>query len=645
MKFNGGEKMKKTLSILLALFMVFGLMIGCTKPAASDEMTICVGSYPDTIDPALNSAVDGATYIIHTFSGLVGYKQDATGKLVLFADCAKELPTATATADGKVQYVFELKDDLKWSDGSALTTADFAYAWNRAATPVTGADYGYMFDVIDGYSEIIAAFEPAGKAQTVADEAKAAAEAAVGTADEATTAAAATAAQEAADTEYAAAVEAASALSLNVTASEDGKTLTIVLPVDVPYFIELCAFPAFMPVKQSVVDGNEGWATAAETYIGNGPYKVTEFSQAQLVMEKNEHYYDAEAVKSEKLIFPFNDDDSSLLANYQSGAYLFIDSVPTNEIETLKTTYPDEFFVEGQLGTYYVCFNMNDTTLSVFTPEEAVKIRTAMSLLIDRNHIVTNIGQAGQTPAAAYVPTGLTEPDGAEFVSKNGPNGDGAGYYSVNPEDYAANCDQAVVLLKEVATSSGKFTVGDDNKLVGFPELSYIFNTSTGHQAIAEYLQGLYADYGITLNVSSQEWGTFLNTRKDGNYSVARNGWLGDYNDPISFLDMWITGSGNNDCQFGKGAYETYAGYSYDDKTGLTWAQSYDALIAQVKASKDPVERFALMHKAENVLMSTGAITPIYYYVDIFMISPTIEGFFSSPLGFKYFMYASIAAE
>lgn len=90
---------------------------------------------------------------------------------------------------------------------------------------------------------------------------------------------------------------------------------------------------------------------------------------------------------------------------------------------------------------------------------------------------------------------------------------------------------------------------------------------------------------------------------------------------------------------------ETYAGYSYDDQTGLTWAQSYDTLIAQVKASKDPVERFALMHKAENVLMSTGAICPLYYYVDIFMINPTISGFFASPLGFKYFMYASVSAE
>ena len=641
MNSNGGKKMKKTVSILLALFMVFGLAIGCT-PKAPTEMVVSIGPYPDTIDPALNSAVDDASYIIHAFSGLVGYKQDDTGKLVLFADCAKELPTATTTADGKTQYVFELKDNLKWSDGTPLTAADFAYAWNRAAAPATGADYGYMFDVIDGYADIMTAISADADAVAAAEAATAAATAAVGTSDEATTAAAAAAATTAAEAATAAAAAAAAELKLNVTASEDGKTLTVVLTVNVPYFMELCAFPAYMPVQQAVVDGNEGWATAAETYISNGPYKVTEFSQSQLVMEKNENYYNAKAVVTDKLIFAFNDDDGSLLANYQSGAYLFIDSVPNEEIESLKADYPDDFNIEGQLGTYYICFNINDPTLSAFTPEEAVKIRTAMSLLIDRNYVVTEIGKAGQVPAAGFVAMGLTEPDGTEFISKNGPNGDGAGYFSVAAADYAANCTEAVALLKEVATSSGKFTVGADNKVVGFPELSYIHNTNTGHQKIAEYLQAAWSAYGFTINVSSQEWGTFLNTRKDGNYSIARNGWLGDYNDPISFLDMWTTNSGNNDTQFGRDANATYAGYSYNGQTGLTWAQSYDEIIKAVKASSDPVERFALMHQAENLLMSTGCITPIYYYTDIFMCSPTIDGFFSSPLGFKYFMYASV---
>ena len=556
----------------------------------ASQMTICVGPYPDTIDPALNSAVDGATYVIHAFSGLVGYTQAEDGSLKLVAECAKELPEAVATEDGKVAYTFELKDDLKWSDGSALTAADFVYAWNRAVAPATAADYGYMFDVVDGYEAAAA-----GEGQ------------------------------------------------LNVTASEDGKSLTVVLINDVPYFHELCAFPTYMPVKKDVVDGNDAWATKAETYIGNGPYKVTELNQSQMVMEKNEYYHNADAIVTDKITWPFNEDDSSLLANYKNGSYLFIDSVPNDQIKTIKADYPTEYQVMGQLGTYYISFNMNDPALADFTPEEQISIRKALGLLIERNYVCEEIGLADQQPANSFVPIDLTDADGVtEFVATNGVNRDGKGYFSTSKDDYAANCAEAVALLEAVAQSSGKFTVAD-NKVTGFPTLTYITNEGTGHEALATYMQGVYAKYGIAIQIEVQEWGTFLDTRKAGDYSFARNGWLSDYNDPISFLDMWISESGNNDCQFGKDNHATYAAYSYNGQDGLTWAESYDKLIADVKASTDPEVRFALMHQAEDMIMSTGAICPVYYYTDQYMCSESIEGFFASPLGYKYFMYAGIA--
>jgi oligopeptide transport system substrate-binding protein len=608
--------MKKFLSLVLVVAMVFSLAAcGNNQPPAqpetpdgetpetpgiADSLTLHVGAYPDTIDPALNSAVDGATYIIHAFAGLVGYRQKADGSLELYADCAKELPVAQERPDGKVEYVYELKDGLKWSDGSDLTAHDFVYAWNRAANPLTAADYGYMFEVVDGYAEMT---EMDDDGNLVNPDAK-----------------------------------------LNVTASDDGKTLTVVLPVDVPYFNELAAFPTYMPVKEDVVEGNEAWATVAETYIGNGPYKVVEFSQSQLIMEKNEYYHDAESVVTNKLVFAFNDDDTSTLANFQNGSYLFIDQVPNDEIKSLQEQYPDEFFIEGQLGTYYVSFNVNDENFKAFGEADKAKIRKALGLMIDRNYIVEEIGQAGQVPAAGFVPMGLTEPDGkTEYIAKNGPNGDGAGYYSVDPDDYEKNCEEAVALLREVAESTGLFTV-DENGVVSkeFPTIAYLTNEGTGHEAIAINLQATFAQYGINMTIEKQEWATFLNTRKNGDYSVARNGWLGDYNDPISFLDMWITSSGNNDSQFGKGDHAKYAGYTYKGEGGKTWAESYDKIISEVKASKDPEERFALMHQAENILMETGAICPIYYYTDIFMKNTDLQGFFASPLGYKYFMYAYV---
>ena len=577
--------MKKSLALILAIVMVLCLgLTACNGNGGNvaKEMTICVGPYPDTIDPALNSAVDGATYVIHAFAGLVGYEQAEDGSLKLVPDCAKAFPEAVALEDGKVSYTYELKDGLKWADGSDLTAADFVWAWNRAIAPETAADYAYMFDCIDGYAE--------GK--------------------------------------------------LNVTASEDGKALTIVLANDVPYFNELLAFPTYMPVKQSVVEGNDSWAIDAASYIGNGPYKVTEFTQGQMVMEKNEYYHNADAVKTQKIIFPFNEDDSSLYANFQNGSYLFIDSVPNDQIDAIEAQYPDEYKVTGQLGTYYVSFNVNDEALKDFTEVEKVSIRKALGLLLERNYICTDIGKAGQVPANTFVPMGLTDVDGKTEFRAN-VNG-GAGYFSVNKDDYKANCDEAIALLADVAKSSGKFTV-DGDTVTGFPTLTYITNEGTGHEQIATYMKEVYETYGITMKIEVQEWNTFLDTRKSGDYSFARNGWLADYNDPISFLDMWLTESGNNDCQFGKGAHKDYAGYSYDGKDNLTWAESFDVIISKIKASKDAEERFALMHQAEDILMSTGAICPLYFYTDQFMCSTSIEGSFVSPLGYKYFMYASVA--
>ena len=585
--------MKKSLALILAVVMVLCLgLTACTGNGgtqAKSEMTICVGPYPDTIDPALNSSVDGATYVIHAFAGLVGYEQAEDGSLKLVADCAKELPEAVATDDGKVSYTYELKDGLKWSDGSDLTAQDFVWAWNRAANPANLSDYYYMFDVIDGFADLEAGVEGA---------------------------------------------------KLNVTASEDGKSITIVLANDVPYFNELLAFPTYMPVKQSVVEGNESWAIDAATYIGNGPYKVTEFTQGQMVMEKNEYYHNADAVKTNKIIWPFNEDDSSLYANFQNGSYLFIDSVPNDQIESIEAQYPDEYKVTGQLGTYYVSFNVNDEALKDFTEVEKISIRKALGLLLERNYICTDIGKAGQQPANTFVAMGLTDADGATEFRANA-NG-GKGYFSVDAADYEANCTEALALLADVAKSSGKFTV-DGDTVTGFPTLTYITNEGTQHEQIATYMKEVYETYGITMKIEVQEWNTFLDTRKKGDYSFARNGWLGDYNDPISFLDMWISGSGNNDCQFGKDAHATYAGYSYDGKDGLTWSESYDKIIAKVKSSKDSAERFELMHQAEDILMSTGAICPIYYYTDQFMCSTSIEGSFVSPLGYKYFMYAYVA--
>ena len=602
--------MKKIIALALALVMVFALA-ACgkdTKTSNVNSLAVCVGSEPDTIDPALNSAVDGATYLVHLFSGLAKWKMDDSGKFEIVPDAAKELVEGVKNEDGTVTYTYTLRDGLKWSDGKDVTAADFEFAWNRAASAELGADYGYMFEVVDGYNEIS---EADAEGNPVNPDAK-----------------------------------------LNVKAVDE-KTLEVTLYNEISYWDELLAFPVYFPVREDVVS-NEAWATDPKTYVCNGAYTLSAWDHNSLItLKKNEHYVDNDEITMETLKFYLSDDANNQLSNFKNGEWQLIDDVPTNEISSLKTSNPDEFVVAGQIGTYYVCWNVNEDILPAdlgLTGAEAEKaraeIRNATALLYDRNYIVEEIGQAGQVPASSFVAMGMTNPDGTEFYKTAGDSKDYDGYYDVSAKATTSNFDKAIEILKKYYKydeASKKFT--------NFPTLTYLYNTNEGHKAIGEYLQSAMANIGITMNLENQEWNTFLQTRKNGDFSVARNGWLADYNDPICFLDMWVTASGNNDVQFGKGAHAGVKAYSLDlTKYGYdvkvengTWAETYDVLISTIKSCTDNVTRYELMHEAEDLLMSTGCIVPLYFYTDIYMISSSVDGFFSNPLGYKYFMYCTVA--
>ena len=600
--------MKKLLALLLVGVMALSLAAcgsssSSDTPAADsqsasteagpiDSLSVCLASEPDTLDPALNSAVDGATMCAHLFSGLAKWSQDENGNLLLVADCAEELVEGVVGDDGKVTYTYTLKEGLKWSDGQDLTAYDFEFAWKRAASTALGADYGYMFEVVDGY----------------ADD------------------------------------------NINVTATDD-RTLVVVLSNAVNYWDELLAFPTYFPVREDVV-ANESWATDPSTYVCNGPYTMTGWEHDSVItLTKNENYYDAASVTVNELKCYLSDDTNNMLANFENGSWDMIDDVPTEEIANLETKYPTEFVVTGQLGTYYVCWNINEEILpatSTLTGIEKVEaeaeIRNAVALLLDRNYICEEIGQAGQLPASSFVAMGLTDADGSQFYENAGDSSDYIGYYSVAEEDIEANYAAAIEVLKKYYTydeATGMFT--------DMPTLTYLYNESDAHKAIGEYIQAAIGAVGIPMTLETQEWNTFLNTRKSGDYSIARNGWLADYNDPICFLDMWTSNSGNNDIQYGKGAHADVAAYDldltaygYDVKvTDGTWAETYDVLISTIKSCTDQETRYALMHVAEDMLMATGCVTPLYYYTDIYMIDDSIQGFFSNPLGYKYFMYCT----
>lgn len=626
--------MKKILALVLALAMVLSLAACSSKPAESAAPTdapaesaeapaesaeapadnaepsvinVCLASEPDTIDPALNSAVDGATLTAHLFSGLAKWAQDENGNLEIVADAATELPEGVTNEDGTVTYTYTLRDGMTWSDGQPVTAGDFAFAWKRAASPALAADYGYMFEVVDGYADVWATDDAGNYVNPDAE--------------------------------------------LNVVALDD-KTLQVTLSNAVAYWNELLAFPAYFPVREDVV-ANEAWATDPSTYVCNGPYTMAAWDHNSVIsLQKNPNYYNADAITMDTINFYLSDDANNMLSNFENRSWQLIDDVPTNEIASLKEEYPDEFVVAGQIGTYYVCWNINEEILpasSTLTGADAEKakeeIRNAIGLLLDRNYIVEEIGQAGQVPASSFVSMGMTDADGSQFYQNAGHNDAFDGYYDVSKDSFESNFNTAVETLKKYYTfdeATQQFT--------DFPTLTYLYNTGESHKAIGEYLQSALAAVGITMNLENQEWATFLNTRKNGDYSIARNGWVADYNDPICFLDMWTTASGNNDVQFGKGANADVAIYNLDltpygydvNVTNGTWAQTYDVLISSIKSCTDSANRYAMMHLAEDMLMQTGCIVPLYFYTDIYMLDSNVHGFYSNPLGYKYFMYCTI---
>ena len=614
--------MKKILALVLALALCLSIAAcgGQEKPNGNEaqptSLSVCLASEPDTLDPALNSAVDGATMVSHLFSGLAKWAQDEEGKLVIVADSVEELVEGVANEDGTVTYTYTLRDGLKWSDGKDVTAADFVFAWNRAASPALSADYNYMFDVVKGYAEMWETRE-------------------TGEVDEE-----GNPIEEFVNPDATLAVEAT-----------DEKTLVVTLNNAVAYWNELLAFPTYFPVREDVV-ANEGWATDPATYISNGAYTMASWEHDSLItLEKNPNYVDAASVTLDTLKCYLSDDANNMLTNFKNSDWLMIDDVPTNEMAALKTEYPTEYRVVGQIGTYYVNWNVNEdilpesSTLTGVEAEQAkAEIRAALGLLFDRQYICDEIGQAGQVPASSFVAMGMTDPDGSEFYKNAGSNDAYVGYYDVAAIE--ENFNAAVETLKKYYTYDEATSMFTD-----FPSITYLYNTNDGHKAIGEYLAGALSSVGITMNLENQEWNTFLNTRKEGQYSVARNGWLADYNDPICFLDMWTTVSGNNDVQFGKGDHAALAMYNLD-LTGLgydvkvengTWAETYDVLIATIKGETDNEKRYQMMHMAEDILMSTGCIVPLYYYTDVFMIDDAVEGFFCNPLGYKYFMYCTIA--
>ncbi|MDY5100545.1 MAG: peptide ABC transporter substrate-binding protein [Oscillospiraceae bacterium] len=560
--------MKKILALVMALCMILSL-VACggktetpkteDKPAETtgneaapveeaeaSNITVQIGPNPETLDPALNSAVDGGNMLITLFETLLIVDENM--------DVVPGQAESYDVSDDGLVWTFTMRDGLKWSDGTELNAKDFEYTMKRIADPELAAPYGEtVVGMIEGYDEV---------------------------------------------------VETGDVDKLNVVASEDGKTLTVTLAYPCAYFDKLAAFGTMSPVQKATVEANgDAWATDPATYVCNGPYMITEWTPGErIVCTKNPNYeggWDKDRIVTDTLTFLLLEDSSAAFAAYNNDTAMFIKDVPTEEIPSLRDG--GEFYVDTMLGTYYISLNLDVEVL------QDVNVRKALSLAIDRDYVANVIMQGTYSPAYNFMGPGIADFKGQFFDNAKAAH-DGATYIS---EDYEANLAEAKAALAEAGYPDGE----------GFPVLSYSTNEAGYHVPLAEYLQQAWKELGITLNIDKVEWASFTPMRRAGEYEIARNGWVMDYNDPSNMLELLYSTNGNND--------------------GNVNIPEFDAAIDASRCA-DAEAHFQALHDAEDVLMEQYACIPVAYYNDFWLQKPELKGTWHSPYGYWYFQYAYV---
>ncbi len=366
----------------------------------------------------------------------------------------------------------------------------------------------------------------------------------------------------------------------------DDYTLQVDLVAPTPYFVGLTSFYTYYPVHQSVKDDPK-WAVDQSKMIVNGAFTLTNWVKGQSIeVTKNENYWDKDNIKLNKITMSLVNSSATELASYQNGE---LDraghpngEIPTDQIPILRDQLKDELEIKGIASTYYYEFNVTAE------PFDNVNIRKAFAMAVDRQAIVDNVTLGGQLPAFGYVPPGI-----------KGVNDE---YRNEHKDDYfTENVEEAKKLLEQGMKEKG---------YTKLPEITLIYNSSDAHKKVALAVADMWKkNLGVDVKTQNQEWAVFVENRQNLNYQVARAGWTADYNDPMTFLDMWVTNGGNND-------------------TGFSNAE-YDKLIADAKATDDMAKRDEAFAKAEKIFIQDNMVVmPLYYYTNVAAEKPYLKGVF-----------------
>ena len=378
----------------------------------------------------------------------------------------------------------------------------------------------------------------------------------------------------------------------------DAKTLEVTLEAPTAYFLELTAFYTLYPVNKNVVESNADWAKNADTHISNGPFSLTEWQHnASIKIRKNDNYYDKSSVKLDGIDFDIIDDENTTWQKYEGGDYDFLLPLPQAVVAQMKANNNPELVIGAEVGTYY--YNLNPNV----KPFNNSKVRKGLSMTLDRETIVNKIAQGGQIAAEGVVPFGLKDENGGE---------------------YRDNVGQLVEYNVEEGKKLFAEGLAEENmKPEDFKQMVLLYNTSEAHKKIAQAAQEMWrTNLGIEIQLENVDFQVKLDREKAGDFNISRAGWIGDYMDPITFIELWYSTSSFNDSKYNN--------------------PEYDKLVDIAKSSPNAKERFDAMRDAEKMIMEDMPLIPVYFYTQPYAQKSYVTGVYKPLVNYPRLTYADI---
>ena len=452
-------------------------------------------------------------------------------------------------SDDGLEYTFHIRRGARWTNGDEVTAHDFVYSWERFLNPETAAEYAYQLWYVEGAEAYTTSVTPDGRAANSFD-------------------------------------------TVGIRAPDD-HTLEVRLKAPTPFFDQLTGFYPLFPVnrrniEEAKAEFPDSWQyqwLRPENIVTNGPYRVAERRvNDRIRLVKNESYWDADSVAFDSIDALAVEQYLTNLNLYLQGDADWINFIPNQLITRLLER--EDFVPTGYFGTYFYRVNVTRP------PLDDPRIRRALALTIDRQAITESITKSGQVPWYSFVPKGMLGYVSPEFLHDAAPGPD-------YEEGFARDVEEAKRLLAEAGFGPG----GEP-----LPTIEILYNTSETHRDIAEVVADSWKrNLGLTAKLLNQEWKVYLDSQSTLDYDVSRSAWIGDYLDPNTFLDMFVTGGKNN-------------------KTGWGSAE-YDRLIEEAGLEVDPDRRYELFRQAEAVLLEELPILPIYSYTTQNIVNPRMGGF------------------